>query len=298
MMTELSVMMQTITENINTSKISGDRVMHPINNHNFGVNGIAVSFYNGTSVVSGYIISQIGSKQFKVTDGTVVKTLYLAPTLAAATNLGQTANRGYCTMFVASPASGASGAVFTSHYGVDTTSTLAVAGTGYSVGEVLTLAGTGSATVTVATITGSGTGPIKTFTVSAVGTVTTLPSAPVAVTGAGGSGATFNLKFKLLSMTSTGGTGYAVNDTLDFNGMAATTLPTAYIATVAGGAPTGITVTAGGGITTLASTISVNNPLQHVVSIWEKKLMTAEGNYYFWTRDTSAEGSAVVSVFG
>ncbi len=67
--------------------------MHPVNNNNFGVHGMAVSFYNGTSVVTGYVSKQLGTNKFIVTDGTTEHTLTLASTTAIATSLsGNTTN--------------------------------------------------------------------------------------------------------------------------------------------------------------------------------------------------------------
>lgn len=62
--------------------------MHPINSKNFGTAGIAVKFYNGTTVENGYIVKQTGTTKFKVSDGTNTYNVVLATNLAAATNLG------------------------------------------------------------------------------------------------------------------------------------------------------------------------------------------------------------------
>lgn len=63
--------------------------MHPINNHNFGVNGIAVTYYNGTSSALGYIVKQTGTNKFNVTsNGTTIYSCIFATTLGAAEALG------------------------------------------------------------------------------------------------------------------------------------------------------------------------------------------------------------------
>ena len=70
--------------------------LHPLNKTNFGVHGIKVSFYNGTSVVNGYIISQPGVSAFYVSDGAVKKRVRLAPTASIAASLAS--NPSYCTI--------------------------------------------------------------------------------------------------------------------------------------------------------------------------------------------------------
>ncbi len=70
----------------------------PIKKSNFGSNGIRVSFHNGTSVVTGYIVKQLGSRRFKVTDGTTTMICILASTLSSA----QILTKGLCTIQVVS----------------------------------------------------------------------------------------------------------------------------------------------------------------------------------------------------
>lgn len=424
--------------------------MHPLNPHNFGATGIGVSFYNGTSVVTGYVVKQTSATGFDVTDGVSgTFACQLAPTSAIATALSS--NPTYCTIPVESNNSSATGGTFTPAYGVQSATVVSSTGTHWNVGDslalpsgagaltvatltggaiatvtvgtagsyaslfsdpttgtraagsgatftahyavdsativgggsgstagyagtnVLTLTGTGSAAITVDTVDGGG--GILTFHVSAVGTVTSLPSNPVSVTGGAGTGATFNLKWKLLSITTSGGTGYNVGDTLGFTGLTATTTPTASIATVTGGPPgapatftitagSGITVAASGitsstttatfhlkysllsvsssggsgyavndllnfngmvvsgtgallptahistatsgaatattvdthgvGITTAATSINVGGATEYAMKIWETKVLTVEGNYYNWARDTPIGTSAII----
>ena len=315
--------------------------MHPLNKHKyFGTSGLAVSFYNGSSVVSGYITKQTGTNNFIVTDGTNVARVSLAQTTAIATTLSS--NPTYCTMVAYPYNATATGGTFTVNYGVDTatvagtynnfnvsdvlslpsgsgqltvatvsgsaiaTVTASTAGSytslfsspttgtraagsggsftahysvapstgsdgpvivgggsgssaGYHIADVITLTGTGSATIIVDTVDGGG--GILTFHTSAVGTVTALPSNPVSTTVApsGGTGATFTLKWHLLSVASSGGTGYNVGDTLTFNSLVATTAPTAHISVATAHAATTVVVdTPGVGITTAASSVTGN----------------------------------------
>ncbi len=61
--------------------------MHPINSANFGTaaTDILVKFYDGSALKNGYIVKQIGSTTFIVSNGATTKTVSLATT----TNLAQ-----------------------------------------------------------------------------------------------------------------------------------------------------------------------------------------------------------------
>jgi hypothetical protein len=72
--------------------------MHPLNPHLFGEHGIAVSFYNGTDVVDGYILDELGQSKFIVTDGSVKKTVVLAQSLAVIDDLAS--HPDHCTIVV------------------------------------------------------------------------------------------------------------------------------------------------------------------------------------------------------
>ena len=308
--------------------------MHPLNSQKyFGTNGIKTSYYNGTSVVAGYITKQVGPTKFHMTDGSHPQTVQLAPTTSIATSLtsgygtipiypvgagsgatitvdygvysasvvssngtswnvsdslalpsgagaltvatvsgGKIATvtvgtAGSYTSLFTNPVTGTraagTGASFTAHYGVNA-ATIVGGGSGssagYVVSDVLTLTGTGSAQITVNTVDGGG--GILTFTVSAPGTVTALPSNPVAPTGGTGTGATFTLTYKLLSVSSSGGTGYNVGDTLIFNGIGTIDGigdPTASITTATSHAATTVTVSSAGfGITVAATSITTS----------------------------------------
>jgi hypothetical protein len=78
--------------------------MHPINKNVFGsgVGKMSIQFHNGTSVVTGYIVKQTGTKRFVATvDGVNTFVVTLAPTLAIA----QALTAGYANLLV-TPASG------------------------------------------------------------------------------------------------------------------------------------------------------------------------------------------------
>jgi hypothetical protein len=398
--------------------------MHPLNSRNFGTNGMAVSYYNGTSVVTGYITKQVSLNKFNVTDGTNLKeSLLLAPTTAIATAISS--NHGYFaiplhpfnsnatgatftpnyavdsatvvtqngthwnatdsvtlsgsgsgvltvgsvsagliigvtvgtpgsyTALLSDPVTGTraagTGATFTPHYEIDSV-VVTAGGTGYTAGDTLTIASTGSATVTV-TVSGGVVQPLPTITTRGdVATTTTFTANPLAVTGGSGTGATFTVKYRLLStaptaqiatavshaastitvltkgsgitvpahgsplittstttatfhvkynllsVTSSGGTGYAVPNPLLFTGLVASVTPIANISTATSGAATAVTVSAAGsGITSAASAVSVSGPSEYVLKINEKKMLTTAGNSYPWTLGTpSLENSAYI----
>ena len=341
--------------------------MHPLNKKNFGTSGMAVTFYNGSSTVTGYVLKQISQNKFNITDGTNTKDgLLLAPTTAIATAI-DSGNAAYFTVPVYSHNTSASGGSFTLHYGVYSGS-VAAGGVGYNVNDILTFNSTGSACLQALTV--STTGAIETLElVSSPGNVNSLPANPVATTfttggasfagsitattltvtgsvtgtilvgqvlgGAGvtggttitalgtgtggdgtytvsasqtvgsepltsnGTGATFNLTWYLLSVSSSGGTGYAVNDYLVFKGITAATLPIAYISTSSSGAATATTVAAGGsGITVAATSVGVTGPAEYLHQINETKLTTTEGNSYHWALGSPVENGAFIQIYG
>lgn len=269
--------------------------MRPLSETMIGVNGIAVNFYNGTSVVSGYIVRQSGTNSFMVTDGTVApKKVKLAPTATIANDLAD--NTGYCSITIDPPDPTGTGATFTPHYKVDTATKVA-GGTGYTANDSLTVTGGGGAKIIVDTVNGSGVIQTAHADVAHLGDVTSLPSNPVAVTGGSGSGATFNLNYKLLSVATSGGTGYKAGDPLVFNGITAATPPTAHVTGVSSGAPTGVTVdTAGSGISVAATSISAEE-VTTVQRIWSKRLRTSDGLTLKWTLGASVNGSVLVPTF-
>lgn len=70
---------------------------------------------------------------------------------------------------------------------------IAVAGTGYTAGDLLTVVGGTGRLATVIKVTTVTTGAVTAVSVEVAGAYTTNPTNPVAVTGGTGSGATFNL---------------------------------------------------------------------------------------------------------
>jgi hypothetical protein len=108
--------------------------------------------------------------------------------------------------------------------------TLVAAGTGYAVNDVITLAagaGAGTAaTLTVTAITGGGaTGPIDTVSITTAGNYTTITDVTaVGVTGPGNDDATFDLTFKVNSITVTEkGSGYVSAPAITMTGNATKT---------------------------------------------------------------------------
>lgn len=63
--------------------------MHPINNKNFGAKSgrLAVKFYDGSSVKTGWVLAQVGTSRYKVTNGTTTKIVNLAQTASELTAL-------------------------------------------------------------------------------------------------------------------------------------------------------------------------------------------------------------------
>ena len=106
------------------------------------------------------------------------------------------------------------------------------------------------------------------------------------------------MTYNLLSVASSGGSGYNVNDILSFNGMVAGTFPTAHISTATSGAATASTVdTAGAGISVAATSITVDGIAEHVRQIFDSHLVTTEGNSYGWKKGAPVNGSAFVKKY-
>jgi len=275
-------------------------MVKPINKHNFAMKnaakGMAINFYNGTSVATGYVVKQTGTNKFICTDGVnTSKPLKLAPLTTWATDL--TNHQGHCTIQVETISAG-TGATFAPHYAIDTAPTgsggIPSGGTGYATNNVLTVTGgTGTAaTLTVSAVTG---GVITAVTLTTAGDLTSLPANPVSVTGGAGTGAKFNLTYKVLSVTVTAaGTGYATAQPLVFNGMKATTHPTATVTAGAGPVTAVSVATPGVGITVAATSVSIGGVIEHVARIWDSKCKTTEGHTVKWNLNNSVNGSAVI----
>ena len=63
--------------------------MRPINKKNFGSTAgrLAIKFYDGSSVKTGWVLAQVGTSRYKVTDGTTTKVVSLAQTAKQVTAL-------------------------------------------------------------------------------------------------------------------------------------------------------------------------------------------------------------------
>lgn len=82
-------------------------------------------------------------------------------------------------------------------------------GTGYSVSDVLTVVGGTSTQAITATVSAVSGGVITALSITTAGSYSVLPSNPVAVTGGGGSGATFTITWGVATIAVTAaGTGY------------------------------------------------------------------------------------------
>ena len=178
--------------------------MHPINSSNFGIHGIAVNFYDGYKLVSGYIVKQLGQSKFRVTDGYTTSDLTLAPTTAIASNL--TANPDYFTIIIYPPNSVASGASFTVlylAYGIGLP--LVNQGQGYVVGDVLTFTGTNGLEITVLGVTGAN-NAIEAFSVTGGTGISSIASSPVPTTATGGASFTGVISATTLTASAVTGT--------------------------------------------------------------------------------------------
>ena len=136
------------------------------------------------------------------------------------------------TVTFGAPASGTT-ATGTPVLEANTISSIGAGGSGYSVSDTITLSD--GVEVTVDTVSG---GAVTAASISSRGSATTLPSNPVAQvsTSGSGTGATFNLTWRVLSITITeGGDGYSSAPTVTFS--AGTAAGTAVLGPVAGGNP-------------------------------------------------------------
>jgi hypothetical protein len=147
-----------------------------------------------------------------------------------------------------------------------------------------------------ATVTQSG-GVATGVTVTTAGTFVSAAPTPIFgyYTGNGRAPVSLNAGYKLVSIASSGGSGYSVGQALTFVGLTATQNPIAHISTSSSGAATAVTVdTAGTGITTAATLIGVLGTPEHVRGLYDAVLQTTEGHKYSWTLGTSVNNSAVI----
>ena len=93
------------------------------------------------------------------------------------------------------------------------------------------------------------------------------------------------------------GTGYAMNDSLVFNGMTAHPMPTAHIGSVSNGNPTSVVVSNGGIITGAAGSVDIAGPVEYVSKINASRLSTTHGNSYNWALRSPHGQSAFIQAY-
>lgn len=223
------------------------------------------------------IVSQKGFQRYKITDGThtsVCKLVTGAPSAAGQMSIT-------VKPYVA-PTSAASVVV---HMQVDTATVVAI-GSGYAATDTVTLAdGAGThAVITVDTVNGGG--GILTYHVSTTGNFTSLPTNPVSQgsTSGVGVGATFNLKYKVLSAAVTGGTGYGSTIEVVFNGGGFTTQATGTNTPTAGVPASTITITnTGNGYTSIPSVSLLSfGTIEYANKVMNRTVETFQDHKYKW----------------
>jgi hypothetical protein len=240
-----------------------------------------------------YILKQVGTSRYLVTDGTNSGVVQLQPN--DPTGPGQAAL--YASPYVSG---GETGASFSATYKVLTATVhTGGGGTGYAINDTVTL--TNGIVLKVATVTS---GVIATVTINSAGsrgtvnTAATTSVAPTATSGTG-TGATFDLTYGLNSVTTTGGTGYTAGEQLTFVGILATTAPTAQISAVNGsGAPQTVTVTPGTNVTKSATSVVTANSLvrKYVRVLRNRTVKTWDGAIYAWDPYTPATSATQATI--
>lgn len=264
--------------------------MRPLRSSFFGPaqGRIRVRYHNGTGVVTGSIIKQLSYNRYQVTDGSTPMVIRMAETAAEAN--APTAGIGYMNLTLAG-----SGATLAAVLGANAVA-IQTAGTGYAVGNTITLTGgTGTSTVLTVTSIGGG-GAITGVSITTVGAYTALPGTvngsirrvSTTTTNGGGSGAVFDLSFRLVGVNVTGGgSNYIVGQTLTFTG-AGTGSPAATITSVsATGAITGITVTTASSGMFNVPTVAVSATMR-VRRLMGARAFTVEGAIVSWSTATAS----------
>lgn len=257
--------------------------MRPVNNRNFGADAgrIRVRYNNGTSVVTGRIVRQVGTTRFVVEqdNGSNRRVIRLAATSGDAANPPV----GFGTIRAFRPQG--SGAVFTPVYEVASVS-ITAGGTGYSNGNV-TVSG-GSGTSATLNITTSG-GAVVNVAVVGAGDYLVMPGTQgagnrtgVTVTGGGGSGATFTLILRLKALTlDAAGSGYLAGQALVFTGGQGTLAAT--ISTVDGsGAITGTSITQRGAMGAPITAVAGARIQDNVRVLRANRALLVSGTGFFW----------------
>lgn len=246
---------------------------------------------NDTEATAGYLTRQNSDSKFLATTENGTSLVSFVETAPAA--------KGQATVKIFPVATGGgNGAIATANLLVNS-ATLVSGGTGYTANANVTLSGgifQNAATIHVATV--SGQGAIETFTVNTVANqnYTSLPSnvANVAVTGDGGTGASFDVNFGIESLAVIhGGSGYTNNAIVVLDGAASAPNVTVN---VTAGVVTSFTVnSAGGGFTEAPTPVveDLSGTTEYVKHLASYRVITQEGNTYRWL----VKGATVPSDF-
>lgn len=270
--------------------------MKPINSKYFGSGSgkIRIRFHNGTSVVDGFIVKQIGETKYIASHGGNDYVVRLTKDNAEAANLTSGVGVIRINNFAGSAAAytvrmGMLGALITN------------GGSGYSVGNVLTVVGgTGTAATVTVTAVGAG-GAITAVTTTTAGLYTALPGTlsgnirgGITTTGGSGTGFTFEARFNVDSVVVTSaGLNYEVGDTvaLTIPAGSAVTAPVLTVGAVnAQGGITSVTVSNAGDFGGLPTTPSTPD-FEYVRKLWSTRCRTLDGNTYAWKLGTAGVNS-------
>jgi hypothetical protein len=191
---------------------------------------------------TGAIDLAAGSSGVNISNGGTVTALTL-------TNSGSLYNPSGPTVSISAPttAGGVQAVATVTNMNTSGTPTVISGGTGYTNGDTLTIAGTG-ATLTVTGVSGGVITSVASGNFFPV-PLASIPANPASVTGGTGSGATFTILWKPLSLTiATAGSGYVEQPTVTFSGGGGS------------GAAAYATVGSGTVVRSLGSTMSFHSP--------------------------------------
>jgi hypothetical protein len=264
--------------------------MRPVNSKFFGSNAgrVRVRFNNGVGIVPGFIVKQVGSLRFMVSDGSVRRVCRLARTVSEFNTLpdGVVALR-------AVRATGGTGASFTPRWAA-AGSVITNGGSGYSVGQTLTVVG-GTGTATILTVVGTaGGGVITQVALTTDGLYTVLPGTAGAhagvrtttfTTNGGGTGFAGRVTYNLNSVVvAAAGTGYVVGDALSFSGSG---IISATVSTVNGsGGVTAVAVATAPMTGITSTTLGVVGHPVVISRFYSKRCSDVAGSDYTWSLDT------------
>lgn len=245
---------------------------------------IRVRFHNGTEIVKGHIVKQLGVCRYKVSDGRGEHVIQLAQTLAEATHL--TPGLGTIRVYGNADAA-ASFAVTYRLRGV----TVADGGTGYAAGDTLVLGGDGpAATLKVDGVDENG--AVAAVVVVARGDYPALPGTVrgaarvIAAEGGGGSGLTVAATFEVASAQVTeGGRGFRVGDKIKAASDGGLAQPVFIVGKVdEQGAVISATVRAAGNFAAPV-TFGTNTGYDHVKRLGDRVCLTVSGKTLDWHDD-------------